>query len=260
MENLLQQPGESKRSMTHMQEPNFPLKSISGADELGQYRSLSTLALAAFVLGLLSPLVFVSALLVVVPLAAVATAWLALRKISSSLGGLSGAGLARCGLALAIFFSAAAATRVSFRNELFRRQADATAQQWLSLVSSGRTEEAASWMTNAALARLGPSPIPGQMPPPIDHNLAAVQLRQDPLIRLLVQQQVDLTFVRHRAVTASNSGGERVQCTYKVTNAQAEPSLLTIAVRRFKDVGRGPVWLVEKWSAELPSSSQVEVP
>jgi len=233
--------------MTHSNA--LPVDSVS-AGELGSYRSLSTLAVVAFVLGLISPVVFISPLLLVLPLAAVGTALLALAKISASSGGLSGAGLARCGFALAIVFGVAATARITVRNELFRRQAAAAARQWLSLVAANQIEKAADMLTYAARERLRPPSPPGQRAPAVDRSQAAALLRQDPLVRILVplQQQKHLIFTCRKATTVANSGGKRVQCTYKITNSPAAPAALIVAVRRSQGAQGRVDWLIDAWS------------
>ena len=124
-------------------------------DELGQYRSLSTLAVMAFLLGLVSMLTFITPSLVVIPLTAMAVAALALTRIHSSAGALTGGWLARTGLVLAIVFAVAAFSRVSLRDHLSIQLAEAAARQWLSAVSTGQTEEALKMMTPSGLMNSG---------------------------------------------------------------------------------------------------------
>lgn len=156
------------------------------ADELGQYRSMSTLAVAAFLLGLGSVLTFVTPMLVAIPLTAIAIAGLALAKIHSSGGSLTGSWLARAGLVLAIIFAVAAYAHVYVRDSLSIRHADVAAQKWLASVSAGRMEEALETMTPSALMKLRP-PAGGRNvpPPPFDRDVAVEILRQDPLIHVV---------------------------------------------------------------------------
>ncbi len=68
------------------------------------YRSLSALAVASLVFGLLSAVVFVDWLLAILPLTAMVLGMLALRQIRANPNDCAGTGLARSGLALAIGF------------------------------------------------------------------------------------------------------------------------------------------------------------
>ena len=69
-----------------------------------RYRSLSGLAVASLLFGILSPLVFVDWLLVIFPATAIVLAVLALQRIRARGGDWVGSGLARAGAATAIAF------------------------------------------------------------------------------------------------------------------------------------------------------------
>ena len=68
------------------------------------YRSLSGLAVASLILGVMSAVVFVDWLLAILPATAIVLAVLALRQIRSIGNECAGSGLARTGMALAIAF------------------------------------------------------------------------------------------------------------------------------------------------------------
>jgi len=227
-------------------------ENLYDADELGQYQSLSTAAIVALMLGLLSPLAFFSPLLVVVPLFALAVALWALARIKGSEGGLLGTRLAYCGLALAIVFGVASVTRVQIRGELLQRQASEAAQRWLSLLAQGRAEEVLSLMTHAATAKLSPSgedggPVPVATVPIFEAELRSAQLLRDPL-----------------AVALSGADQSRKEPLFKSVGNQVHDSPKPRAVLYFQfpnqdsffllslvKTGRSPaVWLVEAWETE----------
>lgn len=98
---------------------------VYNADELGPYQAISLMSVLALLLGLISSsATFLSPMLLVVPLLAVAVALLALAKINAPNSGLSGARLARAGLALAILFGVASCARLAVSNLLENRQAE----------------------------------------------------------------------------------------------------------------------------------------
>lgn len=235
------------------------LKEASGssydADELGQYQSLSTSAVVALVLGLLSPLAFFSSLLVVVPLLALAVALWALAKIKGSEGGLQGTRLAYCGLALAIVFGVASVTRAQVRVELLRRQANETAERWLSLLARGRAEEVLTLMTGTAISKLSTSgeegpPVPIATVPIFEAELRSAQLLRDPLaIALMEMRQRDQeTLPQSKGNLVYDSPQPRAVLYFQFPNPESEDSLFLLSLVK---TGRSPaVWLVESWKTE----------
>ena len=110
-------------------EPDLP---ASGGDD---YRRLSSLAVVAFVLGLLSVTAFISPYFFIFPVAAIGACLAAFNAVQRSDGTLTGKRLAAAGLALAVALTAAAQTRVVVRDRIYRREAAAAAAQWLDLLA-----------------------------------------------------------------------------------------------------------------------------
>lgn len=110
------------------------------ADELGQYRPVSGLAVAALLLGAASPAAFISPLLLAVPLVGAAVALIATAKIRSSHGGMTGINLARTGLVLAVLFGVASATRLVVRDSLMQRKAEVPGVAWRVNVESAESQ------------------------------------------------------------------------------------------------------------------------
>lgn len=226
------------------------------ADEWGQYRSLSTMAVVALVLGICSVVMFASPLMVVVPLAAVAAALLALKSIAASDGGLSGGRLAYWGLALAIVFGVASVSRVQVRDRLLQGQADRVARQWLSLAADGNAEGMLDLMTKSATSKLSPPTDPNSPTMPfLSDILAPAMIRQDPLVLELRELQeagsphfqlededVDATikppqaFFRYVAKGDAKGGQKQLSCF--------------VVLKRFQTPGRQAIWLVDSWQIE----------
>lgn len=151
------------------------------------YQTLAPLAALAFVLGMLSLFAFAAPLLLIVPAAAIGAALLALRKIHSSDGALSGERLACWGLALGLACGIAVFVRDPVRNALIRRQVDAISQQWLMLLADGRFEEATKLLDAEALQGLVPRPDERAKPMSKEEALAIAieHLRRDKLVQRL---------------------------------------------------------------------------
>jgi len=215
------------------------------ADEWGQYRSLSTLAVVALALGLCSSLVLVSPLMMVVPLATVAIACLALKGIAASDGGLSGVRLAQCGLALAILFGVMSVARVQFRDQLLQSQVDQAARRWLSLAALGRPDKMLSLITPAAMQKLTPEGGPTFF----GSVLASALVRQDPL----VVQVANLPSVEPAHLRLAESGvsvaAQPPQALVRYTSIDEKFSCSLNLSRRV--TASGDVnWLIDSWSLQ----------
>ena len=109
-------------------------------EQLQSYRVICLTAVAAFVLGLLCPVSFIHYLLWGVPLCTLMLSALALRQINQRKGELSGATLAWIALMLALLFGTWAPTQHFTRQALLKTQAEAFADQWLSLLQEHQLE------------------------------------------------------------------------------------------------------------------------
>jgi len=222
------------------------------ADELGQFQSLSSLAVMALVLGVLSPIAFFSPLLVVVPGFALAVAIAALARIKSSEGGLLGTRLAYCGLALAIVFGVAAITRTQVRVEILRRQANETAERWLSMLANGRAEEALGLMTSSAISKLIASGEDGATVPIFEAELRSAQLLRDPLaVALIEMHQTDKkTLPQYQGTRVQDLPQPRVMFYFKFPNFQTHDSLFLLSLVKTEENYGPAVWLVEAWKTQ----------
>lgn len=230
-------------------------------DELGQYRSLSTLAVAAFLLGLCSVLAFIAPALVAIPLIAIAVALLALAKIRSSAGALTGSLLARSGLVLAIVFAVAAFAHVYVRDSLSIRLASVAAQKWLSSVSTGRIDEALDVMTPSAVMNLRPQPAGRDVPPPpFDRDVAVGMLRLDPLVHA-VEPAPDSSEVLFRSTEGVFFWAGRdpeVAFRFEAAGTHAEQVELSLMLKRKLGPKNEVVWLVSSWTLINPAPDEMQ--
>lgn len=122
-------------------------------ETLAQYASVSRTAVLAVMLGLVSALVLIHPILLVVPLAAIATAVVALRQIATSEGRLLGTWPATAGLCLAALFLGWGLSRQITREGELSRQAQVFANGWLELTRQGKLQRAHQF-TLASASRL----------------------------------------------------------------------------------------------------------
>ncbi len=232
-------------------ENDSSLTSPHDADEWGQYRSLSTLSVIALLLGLCSALAFVSPLMFVVPLAAVAAALLAWKRIVSSDGNLSGSRLACAGLALAVLFASASLARVQFRDRIMRGQADSVAQQWLSFAAKGSAEQMLELMTKEASEKISPAAAPGQPTSFFGGMLASALLRQDPLVVGLKQQDGGVPRFRLQdAEVVTESNPPQAVFRYLADTGAEAPQTCLLVLKRYRASKAEYTWLIDSWAVE----------
>jgi hypothetical protein len=138
----------------------------TGLSELGEgqyedYRSVSRLAVCAFVLGLLAPLSLMHPLLFAVPWIGLIVSWRALHNVTQPSSSDSGYVLAISGLVLALVFGSWAPAKLTVEHFVLSRQARQFSERWIDLVRSGKLQDAHRWML-APIQRPDPS-MPTQL-------------------------------------------------------------------------------------------------
>jgi hypothetical protein len=226
------------------------------ADDIAEYQSLSPLAAIALVLGVLSPAALIHPFLIIVPVAAAGAALIALRKIRSSGGALTGARVARWGLALAVIFGAATLVRTPVRNALIHRQTTAVAEDWLTAIAKGRIDDSFRLLGSRGMQSLGPPPgDPEAEPPKMEDVLviARANMQAAPVTKYLAGLKLPLT------VTATAQGhgapvedGTRflVGEEYSVSGAgDAEPRRVHLQFTRSPAYeAEGRPWRIDSWT------------
>jgi hypothetical protein len=110
--------------------------------DLIDYRPISGWAMAALLLGLAAGLALVHPLLLCVPIAGIAVAMIALRRIERSPVKLLGRKAALVGLAFSVIYGVAAPVRLKSRDHWLSTRAERLADEFLDDVRSGKTDEA----------------------------------------------------------------------------------------------------------------------
>jgi len=131
-----------------------------------RYSQVSPTAVIALLLGLASPLAFIGPLFFLFPAAAVGVGLVALGKIRSSEGALTGQSLARFAMALGVACLAAALVRGSVRDALMQRQAVDFTTRWIGLLADGQIKEASELLSGEGASNLVPPPGQGEEPLP----------------------------------------------------------------------------------------------
>jgi hypothetical protein len=128
--------------------------------EVVEYRSVSGWAVAALMLGLLSPAAIVAPILWLIPAIGLVAAIIAMWSISAAQGQKSGWYLALLGLLLAIFFGVAGPARAITRNIWLETRAERVAHVFVELLRQNKPLEAHE-LTRAASQRkpLGPNAL-----------------------------------------------------------------------------------------------------
>lgn len=221
-----------------------------------KYSQLAPLAIIALLLGMASALALIGPLFFLVPAAAVGFALLALGKISQSDGALSGAGLARCGLALATIFLVASFVRTGVRDKLLKEQAAEASKHFVELMTAGKISEIRSQLTGDAAGTLVPRPEPGAEPRPAEEleRMAHENLQHDPLVRGFAGVEKPLIEVE----TVSDPVFEGARTLVAVKLFVADPDNrkhshvdLQLARTKFYEA-EGRPWRVNHWTADAP--------
>ena len=221
-----------------------------------KYSQLAPLAIIALLLGMASALALIHPLFFLIPAAAVGVALLALGKINQSDGALSGAGIARCGLALATIFVAAAFVRTGVRDNLLKEQAAEASKHFVELMTAGKISEIRSQLTGDAAGNLVPRPEPGAEPRPAEEleRIALERLQQDPLVRGFAG--VDKTQIEVESVSDPVFDGGRTLVEVKLFVADPDSrkhSHVDLQLTRTKFYeAEGRPWRVNHWTADAP--------
>ncbi len=231
-------------------------------DEEVGYRTLSALSIVSLILGLAAPLCLIAPLLFVIPIAGVAVALLAIRRIAASDGALIGRKAAVIALALCVASMCASVARSTLTQQLLSRQARQAALEWFTLLESGDAEKA----FNMTVSSTQPPPPPNPDAPKPAANAPPSPMeafRKQPVVSFLLEQgqKVRVRYVQELAYDPGERGAAQVAQQFSVERAaeqSGEKPLATVQVtmRRAPENG-SPRWLVaNSQSDDLPSNSR----
>ncbi len=120
--------------------------SDSIAEQERQYRSVSRLAIVAFLLCLATPLALIHPAAWAIPFATIPVAWQAIRQIAKPHSLLTGRTVACFALFVAVVFATWAPSHYLIQRRFLSQQARQFADTWVSLVCGNHLQEAYRWM------------------------------------------------------------------------------------------------------------------
>ena len=229
-------------------------------DDTLQYRSIAPAAVIALLLGMASIAALASPLLLAVPVMACLIAVAALISIARSDGRLTGAALARWGMALAIVMGVCAAVRPPVRHALLDRQATAAVERWTELLRRGQWEASFECLTPRGRSKLHPPTRDPGMEPPSAFEVRThmfEEIKTDPLVEQLKSMSGELLVTLEERLALPTQRGRRttVQNLYAIRPAtgssDSDPVRVSIAaVHNPTDEGDGMPMRIEDWAVE----------
>jgi hypothetical protein len=216
-------------------------------EEAVEYRSLSVLAIISLLFGLASPLCLASRFLLLIPLLGIVVSIIALIRIAASDGLLAGRGAAIVGLALCVAFGTAQFTRTAFMRYIQTSQAREHGEKWLSVLASGRTEDA----FRATFEGARPEPPPDPHAPPVTTTPYDEFIKLDEIKRIAsAGKDAKITFQGTKSYDPQGRGRATVRQQFQVTPAddKAEPVEVDLTIQRSSFMGEANIrWLVIKY-------------
>lgn len=194
-----------------------------------RYRSVSVPAIVGFLLGVASPVVFVSRLMVVVPLFGAAVSLVALAKISSRPAQVVGRWLAVVGLSLSIGVLSAALTRTWVAETRMAQQAEPVARQFLTHLAENEPQLAFELTTQAKLA----APTSGDTEGEEDADTPLSTFLDRPLVEELahVGEGATVRLVKTEAAERISKRQAFVAQQFALTHAGSEGNASSIRVK-----------------------------
>ena len=220
---------------------------------LVQYAPISKAALGALALGLASPLILVTPLLLLVPLAGIAVAAVALRRIATSEGQLSGYWPATIGLCLATLFLGWGASYQLTRQAALADQAERMADGWLRLVAEGKLQEADQLMqAGSDRARTKEEMMERyKSDREVNENLQAFFSREPMKSFRAAGPQVE--FAASRVAAVSRHGElDEIVLEYRYSAAGEAPRTMFVSVQRTARGERPADWQLRGADESLP--------
>jgi hypothetical protein len=227
----------TQRFMTRMSGSTLHVDLPAEARQLGTYQALSGTALAGGLLGLLSPLALVNAVLWSVPLAGIGCSLIALRQTRDRQ--VSGRGIAIFGLLMCAFFFACAATKFISSQRFRMQHAQQLADLWVELVRAGRLSEAHQWTILAGQRVERWDLVDAYYRENPDRDKERKKLFHSPGLRELAEWGSDCQVRMVNAVQVRNdSTHHEYHFDYQVVrDAQVVPIRLAAVRRRYTDIG-----------------------
>lgn len=233
---------------------------IHSADELGQYRSLSPLAVLALLLGLAAPLVLTTPVLSIIPVAGIAVAIIALVKIHTAEGSLTGSFMAKAGLALCVCSLMLPQAKNYIRDSLALESSSAVAEQWIANICEGKEEVSALMVLPKTLYDITIQPSsrnpPGNQIYSIEDGIA--KFKKDFEVAEIAKQENSESFTLDPAMTIYvwKAKSPEVLLHYNFTEeGKKTPNLCKILLERRPTEQGTDLWFVKRWDVVAEGGS-----
>ena len=233
-----------------MTEQDQPLaESVATADEFGaEYRSLSTMAVVALLLGLASTAVFAAPVLLILPVVALMVSVVALRAIAAKPDVLTGRTLAVIGLLLATVSLAGSLTRDSLYARWMSHQARPAAEAWIDLVAAGDVDGSFYLTMGAGDRELYRRATQGEADPKVAGQMQQTKeaYDTDPAVERLSKlgSGVQARWVSDGPMKQVRPRQVRLLLNYVVTSAAGETCRVALLMERLAPRGVPAEWHV----------------
>ena len=224
------------------------------------YRSLSVLSIVSLVFGLAAPLCLVAPLLFAIPIAGVAVALLAIRRIAASDGGLIGRRAAVIALALCVASMCTSIVRSSLSQQLLSHQARQVAFDWFALLQAGDAEQAFDMTVTSA--QPPPTRRPGEPGSGADASPSPLEMfRRQSVVNFLLDQAAGakVRYVQDLIYDPGVMGMAQIEQQFAVERAEqsggSSSVTVQVAMRRIWTNGSWRWLVASSGSDDLPSSS-----
>ena len=233
---------------------------IRNADELGHYQSLSSLAVMAMVLGITSPLILASSMWIVLPVTGIAVAIVALVKIHSAEGSLTGTLMAKVGLVLCVCSLMLPLTKNYVRDSVAVESSSAVAEEWISHICTGELDTAALMVLPDTLYELtvrqtglGRSTAPANT---VEDGIAEFKGNEE--VRVIAQQESSESFTLEPAMTVyvwkANRPEVLLHYTFTREGEEADSLCKVLLVRRPTELG-SDLWFIKQWDVVVETGT-----
>ena len=231
---------------------------LHNADELENYRSLSSLSVLALCVGMASPLALAAPIWAAVPVAAIALAGLALAKIHYSGEALTGSLLAKIALILGVVFLLAPVTHGYVRETSTIGQAREVAERWLNAITSQEWNEAGGMVIPSKLYQITPRPGGPKEPNPnftIEDGIAF--LPQETFMKLLASQASLEAFTpeENGSTLQWKPKSPEVGFRFRFFHLEDEQTCSVVLSRQKLSTGKLS-WVVKDWQVAPASDSR----
>jgi len=230
-----------------------------------EYRRVSVLAVLALLLGLAASGALIGGVLFALPVLGLGVGLLAIAKIESGDGSVSGLRLAQWGIFFSVLFGAAAVVHPLLFQEIVDEQSRSFGRNWLEILTAGDTEQALKRVNTRAKGQLVPKDARGKPTPTESIEVAILEAFQKTEIVQKLREAGKRARIRYERTVSVSRPAERqtwVTQIFSVTrddsassdsegkNRSERPSLFHVQLHLQKNLATknlSSAWTVGNW-------------